>query len=96
MRVSWDDSKKVRLSPAAVELLRRMCSDGASIHYESRAGTHARLVNGIAEVVQSRTVDALARAGFIPDRKLARLHMRQTSAPANFSNERRRRRGTWT
>jgi hypothetical protein len=81
-RVTWDDNRKVRLSPAAVELLRRMCSDGISIHYESRAGKYTRLVNGISEVVQSRTVDALARAGVI-----ARL---KDETPSYAANERAR------
>ena len=81
-RVTWDDGKKVRLSPAAVELLRRMCSDGVSIHYESRTGKYTRIVNGISEAVQSRTVDALARAGVI-----ARL---KDETPAYAANERAR------
>jgi hypothetical protein len=81
-RVTWDDIKKVRLSTAAVELLRRMCSDGIAIRYESRAGKYTRLVNGISEIVQSRTVDALARAGLI-----ARL---KDTAPSYAANERAR------
>jgi hypothetical protein len=59
-----------------------MCSDGISIHYESRAGKYTRLVNGISEVVQCRTVDALARAGVI-----ARL---KDETPSYAANERAR------
>lgn len=81
-RVTWDDIRKVRLSTAAIELLRRMCSDGIAIHYESRAGKYTRFVNGISEVVQSRTVDALARAGVI-----ARL---KDETPSYAANERAR------
>jgi hypothetical protein len=81
-RVTWDDIKKVRLSPAAVELLRRMCSDGIAIHYESRAGKYTRQVDGISEVVQERTVTALARAGVI-----ARL---KDETPSYAANERAR------
>jgi hypothetical protein len=85
MRVSWDDSRKVRLSPAALELLRRMCSDGISIRYEFRTGHYTRFVNGSEVVVQERTVSVLVRSGFI-----TRLKDETPSYAAYTANERAR------
>jgi NADH dehydrogenase/NADH:ubiquinone oxidoreductase subunit G len=81
-RVIWDDGKKFRLSAAAVALLARMCSEGVSIRYEFRAGKYTRIVDGISETVQERTVDALARAGLISRSK--------DSVPSYVVNERAR------
>jgi hypothetical protein len=65
MRVDSSESPRVRrLSPAAIALLISMVSDGAPIRW-SNDGRYMRVFGGVSEIVPSRTVEVLARAGFI-------------------------------
>lgn len=63
-RVSWqgDGTRVRRLSPAAIELLMRLCTPGALIVYVQSTGKFGLTLDGkeIVEPVQSRTVDVLA------------------------------------
>lgn len=68
-RVNWqsDGTRVRRLSPAAIELLMRLCAHGAAIVYSQSTGKYGLTLDGktIVEQVQSRTVEVLAAPRFI-------------------------------
>jgi hypothetical protein len=65
--VDWNDAPRVRrISPAAVQLLTRLCVSNASVDFQRMTGKYCIAIAGKpVEYVMSRTVDALAAAAMI-------------------------------
>lgn len=94
-RISWEDTRPVRVSRGAFELLRKCCGDDARIEYKHREGKYLLCAGGAAQVVQARTIQVLVAAGLLcrgrdsaphyvaSDRGRQFLQTGETDGPAN-------------